>query len=95
MSILYTLIAAVKKPDSVPDVAIDNALVTTIFNAVLAAAGAVAVVFIIWGGIQYTLSQGDASKIKKAKDTLLYSIVGLIIVMFSFVILNYVIGQFR
>lgn len=94
MSILYTLIAAVKKPDSVPDVAIDNALVTTIFNAVLAAAGAVAVVFIIWGGIQYTLSQGDASKIKKAKDTLLYSIVGLIIVMFSFVILNYVIGKF-
>lgn len=94
MSRLYTLIAAVTTPDGVPEVKIDNDLVTTIFNVVLALAGAVAVVFIIWGGIQYTLSQGEPNKIKKAKDTLLYSIVGLIIVMFSFVILNYVIGKF-
>lgn len=94
MNHFYALIAAVQAPSGVPDVAIDNGLVTNLFNAVLALAGAVAVVFIIWGGIQYTLSQGDASKIKKAKDTLLYSIVGLVIVMFSFVILNYVIGKF-
>lgn len=94
MSRLYTLIAAVTTPDSVPEVKIDNDLVTTIFNVILALAGAIAVVFIIWGGIQYTLSQGEPNKIKKAKDTLLYSIVGLIIVMFSFVILNYVIGKF-
>ena len=94
MSRLYTLIAAVTTPDGVPEVKIDNDLVTTIFNVVLALAGAVAVVFIIWGGIQFTLSQGEPNKIKKAKDTLLYSIVGLIIVMFSFVILNYVIGKF-
>lgn len=94
MRLLYTLVAAVQKPNAVPKVPVDNDLVTNIFNAVLAIAGAVAVVFIVWGGIQYTLSQGDPGKIKKAKDTLLYSIVGLIIVMFSFVILNYVIGKF-
>lgn len=94
MHTFFTWLAAVKVPDSVPQVAIDNTLVNNIFNVVLALAGAVAVAFIVWGGVQYTLSQGDTGKIKKAKDTLLYAIVGVIVVMFSFVILNYVIGKF-
>lgn len=94
MTIVPYLIAAVQAPSSVPQIEINNSLVTTIFNLVLSIAGAVTVAFIVWGGMQYILSQGDAGKIKKAKDTLLYSIVGLVIVMMSFVILNFVIGKF-
>lgn len=94
MSWLYTLVAVVKTPDNVPKVALNDSLINNVYNTVLALAGAVAVAYIVWGGMQYTLSQGDSGKVKKAKDTLLYAIVGLIVVMFAFVILNFVIGKF-
>lgn len=57
-------------------------------------AGVVTVVMIIWGGISYTISSGDSSKITKAKNTLVYAIVGLIIVLLAFTITNFVLGRF-
>lgn len=89
-----TLLADVATPSTIPKVEINAALLTTVFNLVLAVAGAVAVAFIVWGGMQYILSQGESNKITQAKNTLLYSIVGLVIVMFSFAILNFVLGKF-
>jgi hypothetical protein len=94
MKLFTGLFAAVQAPTSIPQVKIDNTLVSNIFSLVLALAGAVAVAFIVWGGIQYVISQGESSKITQAKNTLLYSIVGLVIVMFSFAILNFVLGKF-
>ncbi len=92
---LYTIFAdTVQVPTNVPKVDITDATVTNVFNVVLGLAGAIAVAFIVWGGMQYTLSQGDTSKIKQAKDTILYSIVGLVIVVFAFSIVNFVIGKF-
>lgn len=62
-----------------------------ILNAVIAISGLVAVIFIIVGGIQYTTSTGDPGKTKKAKDTILYALIGLIICALSFAIVNWVI----
>ena len=67
--------------------------VTGILNAVIAVLGIVAVVVIIIGGVSYMTSSGDASKVKKAKDTILYGVIGLIIVALSFAIVNFVIGN--
>ncbi|HRJ06800.1 MAG TPA: hypothetical protein PK096_01410 [Candidatus Saccharibacteria bacterium] len=65
-----------------------------VLNAVYFAAGVTAVIVIIVSGIFYSISQGDAAKLKRAKDGILYSIVGLVVIMFAFVITNYVIGNF-
>ncbi len=47
-------------------------------------AGAVAVLFIILGGIKYSTSQGNPNDTQKAKETIIYALVGLVIVMLSF-----------
>ena len=67
--------------------------VTTIINAIIAVLGILAVIVIILGGVQYMTSNGDAGKVKKAKDTILYGVIGLIIVILSDAIVNFVIAK--
>ena len=66
--------------------------ITTILNSIIAVCGLVAVVFIIIGGVNYMTSSGDAGKVKKAKDTILYACIGLIICALAFAIVNWVIN---
>lgn len=74
-----------------PEVKVDTG-VATILNIVFFAAGVLAVVFIIIGGFKYTVSGGDSSGLKTAKETITYAIVGLIITLLAFGIVNYVTG---
>ena len=62
----------------------------TIINAVIGFIGIVAVVVIIIGGVNYTTSQGDPAKTKKAKDTILYGVIGLVVSLLAFAIVNFV-----
>ena len=64
--------------------------VTTIINVIVGVVGFVAVIVIILGGVQYTTSAGDAGKVKKAKDTILYGIIGLVVALLAFAIANFV-----
>ena len=67
-------------------------VIKNILEAVIGVAGFVAVVFIVVGGVQYMTSTGDSGKIKKAKDTILYALIGLIICALSFAIVNWTVG---
>lgn len=84
----------VEAPGGIIQQSADNATVQNIFNVVLALAGAVAVAFVVFGGIKYTLSQGEQNQIKQAKDTILYALIGIVVVLASFMLVNYVIGKF-
>ncbi len=64
--------------------------VSAVINMIIYGVGIVAVIIIIIGGINYMMSQGDANKVKKAKDTILYGVIGLIITLLAFVIVNFV-----
>ena len=68
-----------------------NESIITIINAVIGVLGLVCVVVIIIGGVNYMTSSGDAGKVKKAKDTILYGIIGLVICILAFAIVNFVI----
>ena len=61
-----------------------------ITNTLLIVAGAVAVIVIIVAGIRYITSTGDASRIKQSKDTLLFAVIGLVIVILSYAIVRFV-----
>lgn len=74
-------------------VALPTAL-TTIVNTLLFIVGLIAVLVIIVGGIQYILAAGDTSKITKAKDTILYAVVGLVVALLAFSIVNFVVTKF-
>ena len=65
----------------------------TIINVVIGVIGFVAVVVIILGGVQYTTSAGDPGKVKKAKDTILYGIIGLVVALLAFAIVNFVLSS--
>ena len=67
--------------------------VTGILNVAIGALGIVAVIVIIIGGVQYMTSTGDAGKVKKAKDTILYGVIGLVVVILAFAIVNFVIAN--
>ena len=71
---------------------LDN-MIINIINAILGVVGLIAVVMIILGGISYMTSAGDSSKVKKGKDTILYGIIGLVIVGLAFAIVNFVISN--
>lgn len=67
---------------------------TTIVNILLFLIGAVAVIMLIIGGIRYTLSGGDQNAVTSAKNTILYSIVGIIVAILAYAIVNFVITSF-
>ena len=81
-----------KLPDKVGDQG--NTLVsnvTAIINAVIGVLGLVCVVVMIIGGVNYMTSSGDAAKVKKAKDTILYGLIGLVVCVLAFALVNFVI----
>lgn len=61
-----------------------------VINVILAVLAFVTVAMIIIGGVNYSTSQGDAGKVKKAKDTILYGVIGLVVALLAFAIVNFV-----
>lgn len=68
-----------------------STVIVNILNGIIAILGSIAVIFIVVGGINYMTSQGDPSKVQKAKNTIFYAIIGLIICALAFAIVNFVI----
>lgn len=67
--------------------------IQNIVNVLLFIAGAIAVVMIILGGIRYVTSNGAQDQVKAAKDTILYSVIGLIVALLAFAIVNFVVSN--
>ena len=70
-------------------------VVTSTINWFIGIAGVVSAIFVVYGGISYITSAGDPSKLKKAKDMILYSLIGLAIVALATVITAFVSGIIR
>ncbi len=68
--------------------------IATVVNVLLFIVGSLSVIMIIVGGIMYTTSIGDATRITKAKNTLTYAIVGLAVAFLAYAIVNFVIVRF-
>lgn len=68
-------------------------LIETIVDIFSLVVGIVAVIMIIIGGMKYVLSSGDSSNVTSAKNTILYAIVGLVIVALAQVIVVFVLNQ--
>lgn len=69
--------------------------VINIVNIFLILAALVAAVFLVIGGVRYIASQGNDDEVQKAKNTILYAIIGLIVIGLSAAIVNFVVGAIR
>jgi hypothetical protein len=56
--------------------------------------GAISVIMIIIGGLRYVISGGNATAVTAAKNTILYAIVGVIVALLAYAIINFVLDSF-
>lgn len=89
MGRLYSFLADLVIP--LPQTPTDNKL-QTILNVVLAITGAIAVLIIVLAGFRYVISQGSPDQVAQARNAIIYSLVGLVIIMVAFAIVNFVIA---
>lgn len=71
-----------------------GSLINTLVNVLLFLAGTLSVIMIIVSGIWYITSGGDASKVTRAKNTLMYSIIGLVLSFIAYAVVYWVLGIF-
>ena len=70
-----------------------NNIVTSVINILSLVVGVAAVVMIMIGGMRYITSNGDSGQVGNAKNTILYAIVGLIVVALAQIIVRFVVNR--
>jgi len=78
-------------PDNISDAGGDNTfrdIILLAINFILGFVGLIAVIMMIYGGFILLTSQGEEEKTKKAKSTILFAVIGIVIILFSFAIVN-------
>lgn len=70
-----------------------NSLITTVINIFSLVVGVVAVIMIIIGGLKYITSGGDSGNVTGAKNTILYAVIGLVVVALAQFIVKFVLGK--
>lgn len=70
-------------------------IIGNIVRIFMYAVGAVAVIMMILGGFQYVTSSGDQAKVTKAKNTILYGVVGLVVALLAYAIVSFVLTNVK
>ncbi len=70
-----------------------NNTISTVINVISVIVGAVAVVMIVVGGFRYVTSAGNPEGAKSARNTILYAIIGLVIVALAQLIVHFVLSK--
>lgn len=66
--------------------------IITIATAAISLGALLAVGALVWAGIQYTKSMGDDEKLKKAKSSIIFTLIGLILLMAAFPLVDIIIN---
>lgn len=69
-----------------------RSIVLTIVNFILGFLGLVAVLFVIYGGFLYVTSAGNGEKVDQGKKIITYAVVGIVIILISFALINTILG---
>lgn len=76
-----------------PVVNADNSTFSSALSIVFAIIGALSVLMIVLGGTRFITSQGNPQEAAKARGTLIYAVVGLLIALAAEAIVNFVLGK--
>lgn len=64
-----------------------------ILNTIIYVTGAISVLMIVVGGLRYTISNGDQGNLTSAKNTILYAVIGLVLSLMGYAIVNFVLSR--
>lgn len=91
---LHNLAQIINQNDiDVPRNTVGSDRITVIMQLFFGVAGAVALLVIVFGGLKYVLSRGNPDAITKAKDTIIYAVVGLVVALSAFAIVTFVVDN--
>ena len=86
---------AQSKTSEMPSTLFGNTgIFTQIVSVMLFLVGILSVIMLIFGGLRYIISRGESKAVESAKNTILYAIVGLIVAIMSYAIVNFVVTSF-
>lgn len=91
MNLLFTIAGFVTN-DVLPDVQATPSTLQKVLTIAFTIIGAVAVLFIVIGGIRYITAQGDPAKVTSAKNQIVYTGIGLIIAVSAAAVVNFILG---
>lgn len=80
--------------DQVADLFGTSGIFSTVTNILLFAVGAISVIMIIIGGLRYVTSGGNTANVTAAKNTILYAVVGVVVALFAYAMVNFVLTSF-
>jgi hypothetical protein len=83
-----------KTEDQQADLFGDNGVFKIVTNVLLFIIGAISVIMLIIGGIRYVVSGGDSAAVTSAKNTILYAVVGIVVAVLAYALVNFVITSF-
>lgn len=92
MKYLY-LLANDLNLNSLPKPSAGQGAINTVISIVIGTVAAIAVVMVIIGGFRYILAQGDPQAVSKAKGTILYALIGLLVAIIAQAIVAFVGGS--
>lgn len=72
-----------------------NVVIGNVLNTVYLWAGIIAVIVVIVAGIFYSISSGNPTQTNRAREAIIYAVVGLVFIMMAFVITQFVLGRFK
>lgn len=70
----------------------DTSIVKRGINIMLFGVGVLSVIMLIFGGFRYVISGGKKESVTNAKNTILYAIIGLLVAVFAYAIINFILG---
>ena len=76
------------------DTDLKGSVIGKVINTMMFFVGLLSVVMLIYSGLRYITAHGDKTQIESAKNTMIYAIVGLIIAIISYAVVNWTIGLF-
>lgn len=86
---LLRIISAVElDTSSLPRSGTSGNLIVDVLNIIFGILGGIAFISVVYGGFKYVISQGEPDKIGKAKDIIMYALIGLVISFSAFGIVN-------
>jgi len=88
---MYLLFLALDSP--FPQITSTSGVLTNVLNLVFGIIGGLALITVTYGGLKYVLSRGEPAQTAKAKDTIMYALIGLAVSILAGVITNFVINK--
>lgn len=93
MNHLFYILAKLEVPSTLPQTDANGVKIQTVLQAVFVIAGSVALLVASLGAFKYVVSQGDPQAVEKAKNTILYAIIGLVVALSAWTLVTFVLNR--